>query len=118
MAADQAAGLEIETEATNIERDPEIIRLKKEIRKEQLELEKRQFQKKRLKEAAEIEEIEELYSKNKLLKRKLEQELKLHKLWVNAPCPECKGKFFLRASEAFPRSVRCFVCGKWWNLKD
>ena len=114
---------EAEKEDTNIPlpevsvEDPEISKLKTEIAtlelKKQLEIKKKEL----LLEKADVEEIEDLvedlkYFKdhNRLLTRKLVEELQRRDNWINAACPNCKEKFLFSVA---PNRAICYVCGKW-----
>jgi len=108
----------VEVEPATEESDPEILRLQKDIRKEQLK-EDLELAK------ARVGTIQELVEKTKkqettisLLKRRLEDALKNNlDNWVNALCPDCGGKFLLQITETFnPNYAICVLCKKTWRL--
>ena len=97
--------------------DPEISKLKTEIAKFQLKKQLEIKKKELLLEKADVEDIEDLvedlkYFKNhnRLLTRKLVEELQRRDNWVNAACPKCKEKFLFSVA---PNRAVCYVCGKW-----
>jgi tRNA(Ile2) C34 agmatinyltransferase TiaS len=105
-----------ETEETDVEHAPEIIRLKKKLRETQLK-------KEILMEKAEIEEIEELKEQIKdlqsdaaILLNKLQTAKKgAETAWSevrrlrSTPCPTCAGKYITRVIGGY----RCNLCGSY-----
>ena len=110
---------EEEGEIIDIERDPEIIDLKKEILKTQLQ-KRLELEEQELIDVYDlVETLKEKKADNQLLKNKLEQAIKKRPNYVpDALCPKCKGRFLLeiRGLSGHKKWVKCFVCGKDYKL--